>query len=175
MSDAMNAPVTRAELREELATEVAKLATKAELQEEVAKLATKAELREEVAKLATKAELHSALEIWAGALREELKADAQQREERMTATITATTTATITATITAATASMTATITANIAEHVSTELARHVGAFKEHTQTQISVIDDKYQDVPPRLANVEALAHTHPEPPSKKATGRRSR
>ena len=128
--------------------ERSKLATKAELREEVAKLATKAELREEVAKLATKAELHSALEIWAGALREH----------------TATTAATITS-------SVTATITA----HVSAELARHTGAIMECMQTQIGALDDKYRDIPPRLANVEALAHTHPEPPSKKATGRRSR
>ena len=127
MSDSMNEPATRAEFREE-----------------VAKLATKAELREEVAKLATKADLHSALEIWAGALREQLKADAQQREDRLTA-------------------------------HVSTEIARHVGAILERTQTEIGVVDEKYRDIPPRLTNVEALAHTHTEPPPKKATGRRSR
>jgi hypothetical protein len=52
----MSAPVTRGELREELA----KLATKTEL--ELAKLATRTEL--ELAKLATRTEL----EVWGGAL-----------------------------------------------------------------------------------------------------------
>lgn len=88
MSDSMNEPVTRAELREELM----------ELREELATKADKADL----VPLAT----HFALEMWIGALREELKADAQQREERITSTIT---------------------------EHVSTEIARHVQA---HTHTE---------------------------------------
>lgn len=114
MSDSMNEPVTRAELREELA------------------------------KVAT----HFALEMWTGALREELKADAQQREDRIISTIT---------------------------EHISTELARHVGAVLERARTEIGAVDEKYGDVPPRLANVEAQAHTHNEPPPKKVTGRRSR
>jgi hypothetical protein len=61
----MSTPVTRDELRAELAplatkAELAPLATKAEL----APLATKAEL----APLATKAELHAALDLWGGAL-----------------------------------------------------------------------------------------------------------
>jgi hypothetical protein len=130
MSDSMNEPVTRAELREELM----------ELREELATKADKADL----VPLAT----HFALEMWIGALREELKADAQQREERITSTIT---------------------------EHVSTEIARHVGAVLERARTEIGAVDEKYRDVPPRLANIEAQAHTHTEPPPKKVTGRRSR
>ena len=142
MTEPMTVPVTRGELREELA----------QLREDLdRRFATKAELREEVAKLATKAELHSALEIWAGALCEQLKRDAQQREERIVGTITATITA-----------------------HVSAEVTRHTGEILERTQTELSVLDEKYQDIPRRLTSLEAQAHTHTEPPPK-ATGRRSR
>src|SRR5690349_4394329 len=53
----MSTPVTRGELREELAAAIAPLATKAEL----APLATKEELAAAIARLATKAELAAAI------------------------------------------------------------------------------------------------------------------
>jgi hypothetical protein len=74
----MSAPVTRGELREELAN----LATKAEL----ANLATKAEL----ANLATKAELANLatkvdLELWAGALLARMTESIERSEQRLLA------------------------------------------------------------------------------------------
>ena len=136
MSDSMNEPVTRAELREELA------------------------------KLAT----HFALEMWIGALREQLIADAQQREDRLKADAQQGEDR-----LKADAQQREERITSTITKHVSTEIARHVGAVLERTRTEIGAVDEKYRDVPPRLANVEASAHTHTEPSPKKVTGRRSR
>lgn len=136
----MSTPVTRGELREELAVfgqelrqefrrdfvtkaefqeEVARLATKEELRQEVAKLATKEELRQEVAKLATREEL----EHWGGALHA-LLVRMDQRIDQLRL-------------------------------DVQTDIARQMGVLQEWFSRAISTIDDKYADLPGRVARVE--------------------
>jgi hypothetical protein len=41
-------------------------------------------------------------------------------------------------------------------QELHTELARHVGAFQEWTQTMIRSLDDKYADLPPRVRRLES-------------------
>src|SRR5512140_2481469 len=135
----MSAPVTRGELRAELAEfeirfdqKIAQLATKAELaqlatkaesahlatQAEIAQLATKAEIAQlatkaEIAQFATKAEL----ETWGRTL----LARFDSSEQRLLA-----------------------------------ELARHTRASAEDLSAQISIIDEKYADLPTRVDRLEA-------------------
>jgi hypothetical protein len=116
----MSNPVTRGELRAELAplatkAELVPLATKAELQAAIAPLATKAELQAAIAPLATKIEL----EYWCGAL--------LVRLERME----------------------------GLEQRLAAELARHTRASFESMSTQISVIEEKYADLPPRVSRLE--------------------
>ena len=129
----MSTPVTRGELRAELAP----LATKAELRAAIAPLATKAE----IAPLATKAELRAAiaplatkveLELWGGALLARLEGALRARLDAF--------------------------------EHrLLADLARHTNAAFESMSTQISVIDEKYNDLPPRVSRLEGKVFT-PEP-----------
>jgi hypothetical protein len=146
MADAtdMSTPVTRGELRAEIAplatkaelrAEIAPLATKAELQSAIAPLATKAEIallatKAEIALLATKAELRAEvallatkveLDLWGGALLARMDAF----EHRLLA-----------------------------------EVARHTNATFEAMSTQISVIDEKYADLPPRVSRLEGKMFT---------------
>jgi hypothetical protein len=114
----MSTPVTRGELRAELAPLATKadllpLATKADLHAALVPLATKADL----VPLATKAEL----DLWAGAL----LARMEVFEQRLLA-----------------------------------ELARHIKAAFESMSAQISVIDEKYADLPPRVGRLEGKVLT---------------
>ncbi len=89
---------------------MAKPVTRAELRAEVAKLATKAELRAEVAKLATKQDL----ETWGHALYARLSAD------------------------------------------VAKQIAHLAKAIEESTRKLFVALDDKYKDLPERVAKLEA-------------------
>jgi hypothetical protein len=124
----MSNPVTRDELRAELAP----LATKAEL----APLATKAA----IAPLATKAELQAfkiEFEFWSGGLlarlqrmeglQQGLQQELQQGFQRME----------------------------GLEQRLAAELARHTRASLESMSTQISVIEEKYADLPPRVSRLE--------------------
>jgi len=93
----MSTPVTRGELRAELAQFEIRLEQK--LEQKLVHLATKVEL-----------------EMWGGALLEAIKAS----EQRLLA-----------------------------------ELARHTRASYEATLSEISVIDDKYAGLPPRVSRLE--------------------
>ncbi|HEU4726578.1 MAG TPA: hypothetical protein VFT22_01765 [Kofleriaceae bacterium] len=159
----MSSPVTREELVEEIAPlatraeiaplatrveleeAVAKLATKPELEEAVAKLATKAELEEAVAKLATKAELEEAvaklatkveLEIWGGALLARIESSERRLSDRIVVQMTEQ--------------------TKRLEQRLHTELAQHANALYESLSALVTVIDDKYADVPARVTRLEA-------------------
>ena len=41
-------------------------------------------------------------------------------------------------------------------QRLLTELARHTRAIQESMSTQISVVDDKYDDLPARVSQLEA-------------------
>lgn len=41
-------------------------------------------------------------------------------------------------------------------QRLLTELARHVRAIEEALSTQVSVVDEKYADLPPRVKHLEA-------------------
>lgn len=71
MSEDMTAPVTRADLREELAKYPTREELKAELKAELAKYATREELKAELAKYATREDLKAELANYS--TREELK------------------------------------------------------------------------------------------------------
>ena len=121
----MSTPVTRGELRAELAAAIAPLATKAEL----APLATKAELAAAIAPLATKTEL----EHWGGALLariESLERRFDGFERRFD----------------------------GLEQRLHAELARHATAMCEMMSKQISVIDERYADLPPRVHRLETEA-----------------
>jgi hypothetical protein len=109
----MSTPVTRGELREELA----QLATKAEL----AQLATKAEL----AQLATK------VDLWGGALVARIQSG-ERFMERLLERIDSS------------------------EQRLLAELARHTKASAEAMVAQISIIDEKYADLPLRMSRLEA-------------------
>ena len=46
------------------------------------------------------------------------------------------------------------------------ELARHTGSVDERHRTEVSVIDDKYKDLPDRVTKLEAAVF--PTPPAKR-------
>ena len=41
-------------------------------------------------------------------------------------------------------------------EHLRTELVHHIKAYQEATSSQVSVVDDKYADLPGRVSHLEA-------------------
>jgi hypothetical protein len=165
---AMSTPVTRGELQEEfmklrqdlqqalvplatkadlepLATkaELVPIATKAELvpiatKAELVPLATKAELvplatKAELSPLATKADLAPLatkveLEMWGGALLARIQADKRELAARIELS----------------------------EQRLLAELARHATAFQEWTSSMITVIDEKYADLPSRVGRLEA-------------------
>ena len=112
--------------RREFREEVAKLATKDELREAVAKLATKDELREAVATLATKEELRAAVANLV--TKEELREGLEI---------------------------WAGALEARLETKLGAMLARHTAAILEALTTQIGVVDDKYKDLPPRVARLE--------------------
>lgn len=116
----MSTPVTRGELREELAQLEIRLEQKLE-QKLDQKLDQK--LTERLAHLATKTEL----ELWGGALLARIESGEQRTIERMEA----------------------------LEQRLLVELARHTKAISESLSTQITVIDDKYADLPPRVTRLE--------------------
>jgi len=90
VSTDMSTPVTRGELREELAqlatkAEVALLATKAELAQLASQMATKADLAQLASQMATKADL----EIWGGALFERLMTELARHTRAIQETLSA--------------------------------------------------------------------------------------
>ena len=147
MSNAMDmsTPVTRGELKEELA------ALRKEFREETALLATKAELREAIAPLATKAELHEAiqeaiaplatkaeLETWGGALLARIQSSEQGLMELIKTTE----------------QGLKELIRAT-EKQLQTDLARHAGALQEWMSSMITAYDDKYADLPGRVKALE--------------------
>jgi hypothetical protein len=115
----MSTPVTRGELQAELAP----LATKAELHAALAPLATKAELHAALVPLATKAELvplATKADLVPLATKAELDLWGGALLARMEAS----------------------------EQRLLAELARHIKAAFESMSTQISVIDEKYADLP---------------------------
>jgi hypothetical protein len=142
---------TKAEIAQ-LATkaEIAPLATKAEIAQlatkvEIAQLATKVELAQlatkvEMAQLATKAEIAQLatkveLELWGGALLARIQSSEQGMKELFSATqrqISAT------------------------QWQLQEDLARHAGALHESMLALITAHDDKYADLPDRVARLEA-------------------
>jgi hypothetical protein len=131
----MSTPVTRGELRAELAQLEIRLEQKLEEKLEQ-KLEEKLEqkLEQRLAHLATKAEL----ETWGGALLARIDGIEQrfngieQRfdgfEQRFD----------------------------GFEQRLLTELARHTRAISESMSMQISVIDERYADLPPRVSRLEA-------------------
>jgi hypothetical protein len=137
----LSAPITRGELREELALFRETLVSKSEFEATVAKLATKAELREAIAgaiaPLATKAELREAiagaiaplatkveLELWGGAL----DAKISNLDEAIR----------------------------SMPERLAVENARHFAVIYEAVRRDISVVDEKYADLPRRVTDLES-------------------
>jgi hypothetical protein len=171
MADAtdMSTPVTRDELRSEIAplatkAEIAPLATKAELRAEIAPLATKAE----IALLATKAELRAAIALLA--TKAELRAaiaPLATKVELRAAIAPLATKAEIAQLATkvelelwggALLARLEGVLRARFDafEHrVLADLARHTNAAFESMSTHMSVIDEKYNDLPPRVSRLE--------------------
>ncbi|HEY0993797.1 MAG TPA: hypothetical protein VGD80_42370 [Kofleriaceae bacterium] len=152
----MSTPVTRGELKDELAAlrkefreETAPLATKAELREAIAPLATKAELREAIQKaiapLATKAEL----EIWGGALLARIQSTEQGLKEHIK-----TTEQGLKELIKATEQGLKELIKAT-EKQLQTDLARHAGVLQEWMSSMITAYDDKYADLPGRVKALE--------------------
>ncbi len=134
MSDSMNQPVTRGELREQLATKADK---------------------SDLVPLATRAEL----DLWGGALLERIKEESLQlRREMATKTYVTEAIAEL-----ATKPYVTEAIAAAVTE-ISADLARHAGAIMEQTRFLVGVFDENYRDIPPRVTKLEAHAHTHPTP-----------
>ena len=139
----MSTPVTRGELRAEFEQFEQKFEQKLEQKlnqkfaEKLAPLVTKAELEERLAPLATKIEL----EHWGGALLARITAG-EQRTIRLEHRIDE--------------------LGHQMIKHIEgseqrllTELARHAQAIQEAMSTHISVIDEKYADLPARVKRLE--------------------
>lgn len=131
----MSTPVTRGELREELDQRLAPLATKAELE----RFATKADLerfatKADLERYATKADLKAELERFA--TKDDLQIWGGALLERMT----------------------------GLEQRLGLELARHVKAMQETLSKQVSVIDEKYADLPPRVSRLEGVVLGGKEP-----------
>jgi hypothetical protein len=124
----MSTSVTRGELREELAQLEIRLEEKLEqkLAQKLVHLATKAEL----VPLATKVEL----EHWGSALLTRIELGEQRLIQRM--------------------AGLEQSM-AGIEQRLLVELARHVKAVSEDMSRQISIIDEKYGDLPSRVRRLE--------------------
>ena len=158
-SSEMDQPVTRRELREDLAN----FPTKAELREELANFPTKAELREELANFPTKAELREEFATKAE-LREELGSlKAELREELASKLDLQTMTRLLLCEMDSRETRLRADMAAQFEhfEHriVTTlrdDLAHHFRAAEESMRSQISALDEKYADLPGRVTALEA-------------------
>jgi hypothetical protein len=47
-----------------------------------------------------------------------------------------------------------------VQHYVSTEVARHTNAVLEHIRTMITVVDEKYKDLPARVTKLEQARNT---------------
>ena len=116
---------------------------------------TRGELREEFARFEKRLEeklekkleekLDEKLKLWAGALNDRI----ERGEARIISEVTAQVTAQVTARVTA-------------------ETTRHINAIWEATRAQIAVIDDKYTDLPTRVARLEAQVFAVPPRPRRR-------
>lgn len=125
----MSHPVTRAELREELASYPTREELRETLRTELASYPTRAELREtlrtELAAYATKADL----EVWAGAIIARTDEHLERRlDERLSV----------------------------FERRVGAEIAHQIRAAYELFRTDIRALDDKYNGLPPRVDRLEA-------------------
>ena len=158
-------PVTRAELRSELEP----FATRAELRSELEPFATKAELRSELERFATKADLAElALRLDAFATKADLaelalrldafatKADLSERLESFAALFMRATQQQLDTAATATRQHIDA-----VAERLSAEIARASLAGGEQTRREIGVLDDRYRDLPGRMALLERELDEH--------------
>jgi hypothetical protein len=95
---------------------------------------TRGELKEELAKFETRFDqkLDQKLELWGGALLARIAASEQRMLAALAQQILAS------------------------EQRMLTELSRHCGAMQESLSKQISVIDEKYNDLPGRVRRLEA-------------------
>ncbi len=148
----MSHPVTRADLREELASypskadlreQLASYPTKADLREELASYPTKAELREALASYPTKPELREALASYPtkADLREELARYATKADLEVWGH----------ALVDRFSSEMRA-----MEHRLVGELAQQIRSAHELFRRDFVMLDDKYKDLPPRVDRLEA-------------------
>jgi hypothetical protein len=133
MTDEMDQPVTRRELREELAM-------------------TRREFREELANYPTRTELHEALEAWGNTIMDRMDKRMDVRFAAQSAQLTTQLTAQLT---TQLTTQLTAE-TARLSAHLSHEIARHVTASEERLRSDMRAMLDPHHGVPERVTGLEA-------------------
>ena len=148
----MSLPVTRAELRDELR----------EFRKELEKNhPTHEDLRRELSRFATKDDL----EIWGGAIRSELRAEIKELDQSLRAEIKELDQSlraeikeldqSLRAEMKVLDQSLRAEMKA-MARALQAEMARLLRARIEQFQTSIGIFDERYRDLPPRVARVEA-------------------
>jgi len=130
----MSTPVTRQELRTELADLEARVNGKFEA---VDRRFEAIEIR--LDRCATRTDL----EIWAGALEQRLE---QRLDQRFTTAI---------ATAIAASEQRLFAALEGVAQRLSSELASHTRAIEESMRSAVAAVDDKYPDLPRRVAALE--------------------
>ena len=111
----MSHPITRGELREELA------ALEQKLDQKLENYPTKADLEKKLENYPTKADLAVHLEGWATRILEVARAEL-----------------------------------AVLREQINADMARHVRAANEEMRDWMRAQDDRYRDLPPRVARLEA-------------------
>jgi hypothetical protein len=127
------------------ATDMSTPVTRGELREEIAQLEVRIEqkLEQKLAHLATKTEL----ELWCGALLARVLARIESGEQRMIDRMEALEQRMIERMVA-------------LEQRLLGELARHTTAIYESMSVQISVIDEKYADLPHRVRQLEAKVFT---------------
>ena len=133
MTSDMSTPVTRGELREELAQLDNKFT---QLDNKFTQLDNKfAQLDNKFAQLDNKfTQLDNKLEIWGGAL----VARIQSNEQRIDCV---------------------AQQIQSSEQRILAELARHAKAIQESVSTQITAVDEKYKDLPARVSRLESAGN----------------
>jgi DNA anti-recombination protein RmuC len=142
----MSPPVTRGELRLELGELRLEFG---ELRMEFGELRLEfGELRLELEEMEQRLDqrMDQKLEIWAGAVNARTDSIARSSEQRIGQLI---------AEVVASSEQRTAERIASQGRELHEDLARHVRAFEESMRSMVSVVDDKYADLPGRVTALE--------------------
>jgi hypothetical protein len=133
----------------DMTTPITRPITRGELREELAAFPTRVELRQELAAFPTRVEMMAAFETWGGALHALVKDIRDDVKESILRELRAE--------VRAMRGDMAA-----VEARLTVELRRHTVASTEELTARIAIVDEKYRDLPARVSKLEDARASKP-------------